>query len=80
MVDKFYTNDDIAKKCIGVLSKKIDINKYDYHLEPSAGMGSLCHSFFKKKYQYLFILNLFCLTFKIVSIMAIFEFNIISFN
>ena len=35
-LDKFYTNPDIAKKCIGL----VDIDRYDVVIEPSAGNGS----------------------------------------
>ena len=39
-MDKFYTNINIAKKCLTNLYKTININEYDYYLEPSAGNGS----------------------------------------
>lgn len=39
-LDKFYTNENISKKCINILEKYIDFNNYDYILEPSAGNGS----------------------------------------
>ena len=35
-LDQFYTNSDIAKKCIDT----IDVSKYDMVVEPSAGMGA----------------------------------------
>ena len=35
-LDQFYTNSDIAKKCIDT----IDVSKYDIVVEPSAGMGA----------------------------------------
>lgn len=35
-LDQFYTNLDIAKKCIDT----IDVSKYDMVVEPSAGMGA----------------------------------------
>ena len=35
-LDQFYTNSDIAKKCIDT----IDLSKYDIVVEPSAGMGA----------------------------------------
>tara|TARA_B100001142_G_C14303467_1_gene643814 strand:- start:389 stop:1222 length:834 start_codon:yes stop_codon:yes gene_type:complete len=39
-LDQFYTNPDIALECYDTLQKTIDMNKYDIHLEPSAGSGS----------------------------------------
>lgn len=39
-LDQFYTNDDIAEKCIKILQKYINFSDYDYILEPSAGTGS----------------------------------------
>jgi hypothetical protein len=39
-LDQFYTKPDIAKKCYDTLISIIDINNYDYLLEPSAGKGS----------------------------------------
>lgn len=39
-LDKFYTKKEISKKVINTLKEKIDINKYDIILEPSAGNGS----------------------------------------
>ena len=39
-MDQFYTNENIAIKCFTLLKKNINIEKYDYHLEPSAGSGS----------------------------------------
>ena len=35
-LDQFYTNSDIAQKCIDT----IDVSKYDIVVEPSAGMGA----------------------------------------
>ena len=40
MLDQFYTNKDIAKKCYDKLNEIIDLNMFDLHLEPSAGSGS----------------------------------------
>jgi hypothetical protein len=39
-LDQFYTNKDIALKCYTKLTKLININDFDIHLEPSAGSGS----------------------------------------
>jgi hypothetical protein len=39
-LDQFYTNSDIALKCYIKLKEIININEYDIHLEPSAGLGS----------------------------------------
>ena len=39
-LDQFYTNDDISQKYLEILKEYIDINNYDYCLEPSAGNGS----------------------------------------
>ena len=35
-LDKFYTKQEVAKKCLSVL----DLDKYDAILEPSAGSGA----------------------------------------
>jgi hypothetical protein len=40
MLDQFYTNKNIAKKCFILLQKYVDIKDYDIILEPSAGTGS----------------------------------------
>tara|TARA_Y100000992_G_scaffold128641_1_gene84702 strand:- start:255 stop:1064 length:810 start_codon:yes stop_codon:yes gene_type:complete len=40
MLDQFYTNENIAIECIKKLQDKVDIKKYDIHMEPSAGTGS----------------------------------------
>ena len=40
MLDQFYTNEIIAIECIKKLQDKVDIEKYDIHMEPSAGTGS----------------------------------------
>jgi hypothetical protein len=39
-LDQFYTNQPIALKCYAKLQKRINIQEYDYYLEPSAGSGS----------------------------------------
>jgi hypothetical protein len=39
-LDQFYTNKNIALKCYNKLNEIIDLNKFDKHLEPSAGSGS----------------------------------------
>lgn len=39
-LDQFYTKPEIAVKCYNILKDKIDENKIDYFLEPSAGTGS----------------------------------------
>lgn len=39
-LDQFYTIDHVAKQCLSTLSKHINIDEYDYHLEPSAGTGA----------------------------------------
>mgnify|MGYP000073375091 CR=1 FL=1 len=39
-LDQFYTNPNIASSCYQKLKNQIDINKYDIHLEPSAGRGA----------------------------------------
>ena len=39
-LDQFYTNDNIAEKYFEILKSKININDYDYYLEPSAGKGA----------------------------------------
>ena len=39
-LDQFYTTDHVAKQCLSTLFKHINIDEYDYHLEPSAGTGA----------------------------------------
>jgi hypothetical protein len=44
-LDQFYTKDEIAKKCYNKFNEEIDkigidLNKYDYIMEPSAGKGT----------------------------------------
>jgi hypothetical protein len=38
--DQFYTNTDIAEQCFNKLKQTIDIDSFDYHMEPSAGTGA----------------------------------------
>jgi hypothetical protein len=40
LLDQFYTNHDISKKCIQILKNHVDFESYDFILEPSAGTGS----------------------------------------
>ena len=40
ILDQFYTNHDISKKCIEIFKKYVDFESYDFILEPSAGTGS----------------------------------------
>ena len=37
--DAFYTNENIAKKCVEELSNIVDFKEYDIIMEPSAGSG-----------------------------------------
>ena len=39
-IDKYYTKSVIAKECVKIIKKKININKSDLIIEPSAGNGS----------------------------------------
>ncbi len=39
-LDKFYTKDEISKKCISSLETKFNISDFDLIVEPSAGNGS----------------------------------------
>lgn len=39
-MDQFYTNDEIALKCVEDLKNRIDIRDFDRILEPAAGTGS----------------------------------------
>jgi predicted RNA methylase len=39
-IDKFYTKNDIVKKCLDAIVYNIDINENDIFIEPSAGNGS----------------------------------------
>ena len=38
-LDQFYTNPEIARECMGLLKKEIELNQFDILLEPSAGEG-----------------------------------------
>jgi hypothetical protein len=40
MTDQFYTNKDVAQKCVATLSMFFDLNDFDVCLEPSAGTGN----------------------------------------
>ena len=40
MTDQFYTNIDVANDCYKILKKYVNLDRYDIHLEPSAGSGS----------------------------------------
>ena len=48
-LDQFYTNSDISIQCYEKLKTIINIDKYDIHLEPSAGTGSFYKLFDKNK-------------------------------
>lgn len=48
-LDQFYTNPDVAKECVELLKKHIDIKKYDLLLEPSAGDGAFLNNLPKNK-------------------------------
>ena len=39
-LDKFYTRKETALKCLSILEEHIDLDIYDFHLEPSAGDGA----------------------------------------
>lgn len=39
-MDQFYTNEDTAMECLEILKKAVDIDRFDYCVEPSAGTGS----------------------------------------
>lgn len=39
-LDKFYTNQDVAQKCIDKIGEIYDWNSWDFIIEPSAGNGS----------------------------------------
>jgi hypothetical protein len=49
VLDQFYTKHDVAEKYYNIVKSKIDINKYDIILEPSAGSGSFFELFDKNK-------------------------------
>lgn len=38
-LDKFYTNENIVNKCVDILKEKLNIQKKDIIIEPSAGSG-----------------------------------------
>ena len=42
-LDKFYTNLDIAKRCIERTNEKVILDNFDIVIEPSAGGGSFSH-------------------------------------
>ena len=48
-LDQFYTNDNIALSCYKKLIEFVDINKFDYILEPSAGKGAFYKLFDEEK-------------------------------
>lgn len=48
-LDQFYTNEDVAVKYYNKLTKLVDINEYNYYLEPSAGTGSFFKLLDKRK-------------------------------
>lgn len=50
IADKFYTNPDIAKKCLNLLLKYI--KKDDLFLEPTAGNGSFLNALEEKELKY----------------------------
>jgi len=39
-LDQFYTNTDVSKDCLNILSEYVNLDEFDIHLEPSAGSGS----------------------------------------
>jgi hypothetical protein len=48
-MDQFYTNKDVAIKCYEKLKEIVDIDSYDYIVEPSAGTGSFYNLLNKDK-------------------------------
>lgn len=48
-LDQFYTNEDVALECYNILKKEVNIDNYDYIIEPSAGSGSFFKLLNKKK-------------------------------
>ena len=46
---QFYTKHHIAKLCFELLKQKIELKKYDFIIEPSAGKGSLFNLIEKEK-------------------------------
>ena len=50
-IDKYYTNNDIADKCIKILLETNIININSYIIEPSAGNGSFVKVFEKMNYN-----------------------------
>jgi predicted RNA methylase len=54
IIDKFYTSSDIVNKCINVLKQKLNIEKPDLCIEPSAGNGSFIHGIKSLFNNYLF--------------------------
>jgi hypothetical protein len=39
-LDQFYTKKETALKCLSTLENHINVDIYDFHLEPSAGDGA----------------------------------------
>lgn len=39
-MDQFYTNDDCAERCFNIFKEHVNIEEYDFIMEPSAGRGS----------------------------------------
>lgn len=48
-LDQFYTNEKIAEKCIELFYKFVNVENYNYILEPSAGTGSFYNKLDKTK-------------------------------
>lgn len=48
-LDQFYTNPNIAVECFETLNKCINVDYYDFHLEPSSGSGNFYSILDKKK-------------------------------
>ena len=48
-LDKFYTSPEISKKFVEIINEKINLEDFDYVLEPSAGSGNILKYLPKKK-------------------------------
>lgn len=50
-IDKYYTNDDVAERCIEKIIKTVKLTKKSKIIEPSAGGGAFMKPFENKKYN-----------------------------
>ena len=54
-IDKFYTKPNIAKQCVSIFAKAIEVSSDDLIVEPSAGNGSFIKPLKRIKCSKVFI-------------------------